>query len=516
MSSCSGRVKALKNIVYYTTQINETKYAAGKYEKGDIFNIDMCEIVETDTGGTQYWVRDSDTRKWSILADDSTTYIKVIEDNGNPPLFSGNVIQESFTNEKGKKEYITIAPDTYDIQTLGTYGGKLTIEHSIPTQAESVEFYHPVNLSKGRDPAPNVVPAGGFTGDAIYQNKNLYPKLLSSGSGVRNTYDYMINIQSDMRQAFLTLKKDLNIPSAYTRLELNKLFNTQFNRFRTEFPDYFLNNTLGYCAITRPDLYLFNEDGSMHSQISNDPQLYYIAKANPVIAKSLTKNYTSAHHFIPLLTNTITSLDVSDESIDTLETGETFTGFKTQYAKSNIRSMTAGTISVKFPETYNMGITHMHQMWCTYESGVYRGVLKPKDQYIWSKVLDYACDIYYFLVDVEEMIIRYWCKYIGCFPLNVNKSAFSHDVSSQISHPDINVTYAYFTRDDMNPITLTEFNNNSGGINSSFRYKANYIPAQGISGNTWANAPFVQGIKVKTGFLEDGELFALRFKEYNL
>lgn len=514
MSSCDGRVKTLKNVIYYTTQINDTKYAAGKYDKGDIFTIDMCETVETNTGDTQYWVRNSENRKWSILADDSATYIKVLEDNGNPPLFSGNVIQESYTNEKGKLEYVTIAPETYDIQTLGTYGGTLTIEHTIPTKTESVEFYHPMNLGHTNPSTVNVVPPGGFQSEAIQQNNNLYPPTLTIGKNI--TYDYTVRIQSDLREAFLNIKRDLNVPSAYTRLELNKLFNDKFNRFRAEFPDYFLNNTLGYCVITRPDLNLFANDGSLHPQISNDPQLYYISKANPMIPKSLTKNYSTEHHFIPLLSNTITSLDVADESIDTLETGETFTGFKTQYAKSNIRSMTAGTIGIKFPETYNMGITHTHQMWCSYESGVYRGILKPKDQYIWSKILDYASDIYYFIVDAEDMIIRYWCKYVGCFPLNVNKSIFSYDAGSQVSHPDINVTYAYFARDDMNPITLTEFNNNSGGLTSSFRYKANFIPSKGISGNTWSNAPFVQGIKVKTGFLADAELFALRFREYNL
>ena len=191
--------------------------------------------------------------------------------------------------------------------------------------------------------------------------------------------------------------------------------------------------------------------------------MYYIMNADIETAKTLTKDYSTEHHFNPLLSNTLTSIDISDESIDTLETGETFTGFKTQYAKSNIRSMTAGTINLKFPETYNMAVTHAHQVWCTYESSVYRGNMKPKDKYIWGKELDYACDIYYFLLDVEDMIIRYWTKYTGCFPLNVNKSVFSYDAGSQLNHPELSVTYAYFARDDMNAITLNEFNNNFGG-----------------------------------------------------
>ena len=348
----------------------------------------------------------------------------------------------------------------------------------------------------------------------IRQNSNNYPytdqtKNADTGDYI---YDYTIKIQNEIIEAIKKEKENLNIPSAYSRRELNNLFHTKFNRFRIQYPDYFMNNTIAYVVMTRPDLNLFGTDYTINDQILNDPQMYYIMNADIETAKTLTKDYSTEHHFNPLLSNTLTSIDISDESIDTLETGETFTGFKTQYAKSNIRSMTAGTINLKFPETYNMAVTHAHQIWCTYESSVYRGNMKPKDKYIWGKELDYACDIYYFLLDVEDMIIRYWTKYTGCFPLNVNKSVFSYDAGSQLNHPELSVTYAYFARDDMNAITLNEFNNNSGGDQSNFKYKANYDWALGVSGNTWANAPFVVPIEQGNGMGRNATLYALRFK----
>jgi len=357
------------------------------------------------------------------------------------------------------------------------------------------------------------------------QNAYSYPTIQTRGNYGKWKYDYTIDVQSDILNSIKSIKKNLNIPSAYSRLELNKLFHTKFNRFRVQYPDYFMNNTLGYVFFTRPDLNLFksatdsdaeedDEGSDIHKQIQLDPQLHYIMKANAETAKTLTKSYSTAHHFNPLLSNTVMSLDVSDESIDTLETGETFTGFKTQYAKSNIRSMTAGTISITFPETYNAALTQLHQLWCGYESGVYRGTLKPKEEYIYGKELDYACDIYYFLVDAEDMIIRYWCKYTGCFPLNVNKSIFSFSGETQINHPNLNVSYAYFAREDMNLINLHEFNNNAGGVSNSFRYKANYIPSLGGGGNTWSDAPFVNKISVQNGFMNNSELYILRYKPY--
>ena len=381
-----------------------------------------------------------------------------------------------------------------------------------PTTGQSMQQ---VQYKQGIAETSIDVPAGSAV---IQQNPNLYPTVISRRQNGDIQYDYTISVQKDIMEGIAAIKKNLNIPSAYTRLELNKLFHTRFNRFKVQYPDYFMNNTIGYVFFTRPDLNLFNSDDTtgeatdILEQIQTDPQLYYIMQANPETAKTLTKGYSGEHHFNPLLSNTVMSLDVSDESIDTLETGETFTGYKTQYAKSNIRSMTAGTISITFPETYNAALTQLHQLWCAYESGVYRGLLKPKDKYIFGKELDYACNIYYFLVDAEDMILRYWCKYTGCFPLNVNKSIFSYSGETQINHPNLNVSYAYFAREDMSTVNLAEFNNNAGGVNSNYMYKANYIPQLGSCGNTWVGAPFVSKLNVQTGFMKDATLYQLKFQ----
>ena len=424
------------------------------------------------------------------------------------------------TNHNYIRKYYELNGDSsnYSIATA-VDSSRVSSFETIRTGRESSRASRaPVRLEERLTPSrkkrsANRLSVTGDIDNTIKQNGASYPKKIGVNINRGSTvWDYTMSIQKDILDDIKSIKRNLNVPSAYTRLELNKLFHTKFNRFRVQYPDYFMNNTIGFVVFTRPDLNIVDGNGNMLSQVANDPQLYYIMKASPETAKSLTKNFTSKHHFIPLLSNTIMSLDVSDESIDTLETGETFTGYKTQYAKSNIRSMTAGTISVTFPETYNAAITHMHQLWCAYESGVYRGSLKPKDKYIWDKELDYACDIYYFLLDAEDMIIRYWCKYTGCFPLNVNKSVFSFSGDTQINHPSLSVSYAYFAREDMSLMNLNEFNNNSGGNSSGFKYKAQYIPALGSSGNTWSGTPFVSKITRGTGFSRDAELYQLRFR----
>ena len=93
----------------------------------------------------------------------------------------------------------------------------------------------------------------------------------------------------------------------------------------------------------------------------------------------------------------------------------------------------------------------------------------------------------------------------------MNKSVYSYSGDTPINHPSLNVTYAYFAREDLSLVTLVEFNNNAKANNTNFRYKADYIPALGTSGTTWSGPPFVTKIKRSTGFSRDAELYSLRF-----
>lgn len=447
-------------------------------------NSKSLSVAYKDSSGTVRYQQLTRSAAKLVSASTSSTTTKTQSSSSGTPVYTFNQITAK-RNAASLKDNRTVPR---------TVHGKYKRDNGVVVNAKNTKEIDIRNT------------ANGSTGS--------YPKV----KGINNVtskrkYDYevLIHTQKDIMESIKAIKKNLNVPSAYTRLELNKLFHTTFNRFKVQYPDYFMGNTLGYVVFTRPDLNIF-EGNAIHSQLGNDPEMYYIARANPETAKSLTKGYSSAHHFNPILSNTVMSLDVSDVSIDTLETGETFTGYKTQYAKSNIRSKTAGTISITFPETYNMAITHCHNLWTAYESGVYRGSLKPKEKYIWNKELDYACNIYYFLVDAEDMILRYWCKYTGCFPLNVNTSVFSYSGETQINHASLNVSYAYFAREDMNLYNLNEFNNDGGGVTSNFRYRAMYIPELGSGGNTWAGLPFIQPITRATGFSRDAQLYALRFK----
>lgn len=348
--------------------------------------------------------------------------------------------------------------------------------------------------------------------DIEFDNGNAYPK--KRGKDRQGEYQYDWSMDTTQLDAQVDLiRKNLNIPSLYNIQQINRLMHTQFNRYKIAYPDFERNALIPYVFMTRPDLNLYESDGkTILNQFYAVPSLQYLIEAYPMTAKTLTMDFDATHDFNPLLCNRIASLDVQDDVLEVGETGETFTGYKSQYARHNIKGRTAGSFSIKFPETFNMAITILHQIWCTYMSCVYRGSLEPKGKYIGRKILDYAVDIYYFLCD-RDNIIRFWTKYYGCFPSNVNKSMLSYDAGSLITFPESSITYNYITKDeDMSPETISEFNDNSHITQRVQPYAKDYDKVYGHYGPTWCGAPFITEVMCDEG---DGKLvkrFAMRHK----
>lgn len=346
-------------------------------------------------------------------------------------------------------------------------------------------------------------------------NRN-FPKVTSNIGGVK-TYDYTMDYK-ELETDIKSIKDNLNIPTALNSREVLQHMFFKYNRYGVAYQDFALAKTKAYVFFTRPDLNLFEDNNSsLHKQIKIDAKLYGIYKHNPIVAKSLVLNCSDKnsgeqydHHLNLLLSNCVRSLEVVDEGIDTVETGETFSGYKMQYGKHNIKSISSNTVSFKFAESKDLLITKMHQMWVDYMSQVYRGTLKPKDDYIFKKVLDYTCDVYYFLVDGSDgETVLFWSKYYGVFPLNVPKSQFSYDDGSMVTLPEISVNYAYFLKDDLSPITLVEFNKNTGNASGGLNYLSNYIPKMGGIGKTWSGVPFIESGTSQTG----ANTFKLRFRK---
>lgn len=502
MANVKWRVKVM-NTKKGLSGYKEASLSSKKMETSKNNTIMYVDKIANNSEGI--WLRNVDTRYWyRQMTPSGTVYLNHIED----------VTPEDIENTTRTIQYYQDKYKVYNtsrkiVEKETMNSKKTTTQGIVPTYNTSGKVKKTTSTA-GKSKSNITAKKGNMT-DVVQVNSKSYPAVSHTDNSGTIWYDWTMNTSS-LAKKIKTIKKNLNATSAYTRPQLAKLTNTKFNKLKLEFGDYRLKPTRAYVVFTRPDLNLFDEDGEILSQISNDPQMYYIWRNNPAILKQLSLKYSTSHKFIPLLTNQVIALDILDETVDTFETGQTWAGFKLQYAKTNIRSLTAGSISVKFPETENFDITHMFQAWCSYENGVYRGTLMPKEDYCAYKILDYACDIYYFLTDADYNI-KFWSVYLGAFPTNVNKSIFSFDMGSDSGLAEANISFSYFHKLDLDIRSLVDFNSISGGVVDGEEYLADYNPdiVLGTGGSTWCGAPFIEAQRVNNG-LGKVDQFKLRFR----
>ena len=465
--------------------------------------------------GTIYF-QDEKTGYWVPYQKFGRTYVKFVVDLGIQP-FAAMPEGSSATT----KDDTVLFRLSRQVVTMGIRDGITTAQAWVPLDTSIPRMGDNLKTVK-----QEVVKNDPGNVRKPYQNSNNYPVIKSTNQNTGETvYDYTMDT-SDLAAAMDAIKRDMNIPfgSMYTIPKINRLMHTQFNRYRVVYPDYERQKLIPYVFFTRPDLNFYNTSLTETSEsLKANPALEYLVSANPMTAKSLTLGYTSTHVLIPLLCNRVASFDVSDDTLEVGETGETFTGYKLKYAKSTIKSMTGGTINIKFPETYNLGITTIHQLWVGYENAVYRGFMEPKQKYITGKILDYACDIFYFLADAQGTI-WFWSQIYGAFPSSVNKSVFSADDGSLVQFPSVSVSYEYFLRKDWDPNTIVDFNIASGlpeataramnGLSGQPRpsFLADYIPALGHSGRTWTGAPYIESFLEEDGSGKKVQRFRIRHR----
>lgn len=288
-----------------------------------------------------------------------------------------------------------------------------------------------------------------------------------------------------------TIENNLNIglnPDNVSVIKNNML--TKFNRFLIAFPEQALPKTFAHVFFTRPQLNLYSHDNVLLPVVDNDPYFYYLNKNSPQLLKSLTKDFSFTHDFNPFLSNKAESFDLADEYIDTAEYGETFTGYKIKYGQHNIKSKTADSFSITYTDDNNYNIFKIHKAWTDYISRVYRGEFSPSRESITSHTLDYAASVYYILCGPDGETILFWTKYTGVFPSNTPSSASSWTKGNVAKVPEFSIKYEYSWKDDMNPVSLAEFNLNSAR-QSNYKYAKIYEPDLLSTGKTFVGAPFI-------------------------
>lgn len=161
--------------------------------------------------------------------------------------------------------------------------------------------------------------------------------------------------------------------------------------------------------------------------------------------------------FIPLITNKFKEINLKDLTTRTKEIHETYAGYKQLIPGSFIESTTSDDLTIKYSETKGLGITQMHKAWMEYVEKTRRGILKPTENSLKYKYLDYTSSIYYFLLDFDLSTILFYTKYTGVIPISIPYSNFGGDISNR-DLVDIDINYIYSYKEDLEPDIILDFN----------------------------------------------------------
>lgn len=302
-------------------------------------------------------------------------------------------------------------------------------------------------------------------------------------------HDYKTSLSGHfegMEHALSKVRESMNIFEEHDR---SRLFN-EFNRFKIAMPSYNSHKVFPYIFFTRPEVDIVGPtNGQLKSEFARDPLYAYLYNNNPAILRSLNKSLDNSHMFNVFLSNAARSFEPSDEVIRTVEHGETYTGWKTVYARNTNESNTAGQFSVHYHDNHNYDVFKMHKAWLDYMNRAYRGAISVDRKKIHHKILDYACSVYYIVCAEDGETILYWCKYWGVFPINTPASASGYTAGAIPVMPDFSINYMYAMKEDYDPSIFVEFNLQS---TANHKYRKTYNDSTATISNSLTGAPFVE------------------------
>lgn len=305
--------------------------------------------------------------------------------------------------------------------------------------------------------------------------------------------EYRAEYKKTAAQEYEDLRKKL-IKDLNMREKGNKF--THINRLRQADASDYMTTGIGYVFMTKPHLHLYNNkdiQDNFLQFIADSPLTDSLGKPtlNSLIIGSLDGAYGHSAvgnsplkdtKFIPIITSSAESFETKDNILKTRETGENFLGNKIIYGDIQTESLGADTFNIEYTEYSDGALFLLHKTWVDYMHAIKRNKIRPYRRtrsyddpslaeqagmeqyggmgtdrdYVREKILDYACSVYYFLLDPDGTTIRYWCKYTGVFPTSIPYSAMSFNLGENKLRK-LNIQYQYSYKNDMDPYTLEEF-----------------------------------------------------------
>ena len=408
--------------------------------------------------------------------------------------------------------YDAIAASLLD--QLNVYGqGQIEAPESFPIDGSAVMYenkkYPADELEINRTWQANKY-KGQMTPEQIGSLDRMSPQYMQNASGYPPVvgfneskgyyeYSYKMDYEADNLSSDLKGLRDTFNLGIEGRDELFRQYTEYYNRFKLQNPNDAFHKGFAHVFFVRPDCNILTRRGSgwdLVEKIQHDPNYYYAYKKYPELLRQLISDAGYGHDFMMFLSNKARSFQLSDEYINYDTYGKGYTGHKIAYGKTNVESKTAGDFTISYVDDRDLHVFHIHKLWADYISNVFQGIFNPKTEYITGRILDYVSDVYYILTAEDGETIIFWSKYYGVFPVTIPSAQYSWSAGNVLSNPEFDIKYQYSFKEDYNPLSLIEFNINSG--NKNYEYVPVISKESYTTNTTWVGAPFIETFNNET------------------
>lgn len=173
-----------------------------------------------------------------------------------------------------------------------------------------------------------------------------------------------------------------------------------------------------------------------------------------------TANFSS--HFMPLITNLAKGFEPVENSLEVLQVNDTLNGYKHAFVKHDVNAVGANTLNISYSDLEGYPITNLHFAWYEYMKRIRDGSTSMSSVALKKRIVDYPTSLYYFQLAPDGVTLNYWCKYTGIFPTTAPFNIYKG--GSDSGPAEVQISYQYVKKDDMDPVVLKEFNDAVNGI----------------------------------------------------
>lgn len=232
----------------------------------------------------------------------------------------------------------------------------------------------------------------------------------------------------------------------------------KFSRFGIIDPYNAMTNTKEYIFFTKPDLNLLTSSGDLNPDLKKVPFFIDAYERYRPLMETLQYSYSAnSGPFVALISNAVQSgLELPGVSATSIETADNIYGVHQNYRWTSSSSHYDADFSLEFLDTKYLEVYMLFRIYDEYEELKSLGMVSPRKDQIYNKVLHDQMTAYKIVVGEDGMSIRYFARITGVYPLGTNRDAFSD--MNNTDGQKLSISFKGFRVRDMDPRILVSFN----------------------------------------------------------